>query len=102
MSRLKRMAMCAALGITAELAKGLPPYVRVLAANARGCGILGRASENSPIPILSKPAAVLQYADTVRSVFTLGADAHDLYTLGFEATEERKAGKDWRTSPKIV
>ena len=102
MSRLKRIAMCAALGVTAELAEKLPPYARVLAANEKGCAILGRASENPSIPILSKPASVLRCADTVRDVFTLGADAHDLYTLGFRDAEERKAGRDWRTSPKIV
>ena len=102
MSRLKRIVMCAALTVTAGMSDGLPPYVRVLAANAKGFGILNKAAETSPIPILSKPASVLRCADTVRDIFTLGADAHDLYTLGFETPEERKPGRDWRTSPKIV
>ncbi len=45
-TRLDRMVMCAFLGITAEMLKESAPYVRVLAFNDRGRGILNSAKES--------------------------------------------------------
>lgn len=102
LSRIRRMCMCAALGIKAGMAEELPPYIRVLAANERGCALLAGLRGKEEIPIVTKPASVRDMsADCVR-MFSLGAAAHDLYVLGFCANEEKKGGREWRTSPKIV
>ena len=96
------MCMCAALGVKAGMAEELPPYARVLAANARGCALLREISRKGEIPVITKPASVREMSAECREIFSLGAAAHDLYVLGFCAREEKKGGKEWRTSPKIV
>ena len=102
MSRLRRMLMCAALGVTADMQQGIPPYARVLAANTRGCALLREMEHRSKIPVLTKPAAVKTLGDECARLFGIGSAAHDLYVLGFRAREERKGGADWRSSPKIL
>lgn len=102
LSRLRRMALCAAFGVTAEQTKELPPYARVLAANEKGCELLRSVSRTSRLPILTKPAAVREMPGECGRVFQLGADAHDLYVLGYPASSERRGGGDWRQSPCIL
>lgn len=102
LSRIRRMLLCAALGITKDMAAGIPPYARVLAANATGCAMIKEMNAKSEIPLLTKPASVRELDENARRIFELGASAHDLYVLGCPAKEERKGGGDWRSSPKIV
>lgn len=103
LSRIRRMTMCAALGITADMAEGTPPYIRVLAANERGCAVLRELNDReNGLPVITKPAAVKALSAKCTQVFAVGASAHDLYTLAFAAEQERKGGGDWKTSPKIV
>ena len=96
------MFLCAALGIRAGDAEGIPPYARILAANSRGREVLRIAQEKSRIPILTKPAAVRELDDACKKVFILNSDAHDLYVLGYDAAEERRGNGDWRTSPRML
>lgn len=102
LSRLRRMALCAALGIRRGMSDGLPPYARVLAADGRGLGLLRRMAERSKVPIVTKPSAVRELDPAVRRLFELGAAAHDLYVLGFPDAEERRGGADWRATPRIL
>lgn len=102
MSRIRRMIMCAALGVTAGMADGFPPYARVLAANETGRAVLKAAGSTTDIPLITKPADAHGLSSRVEGTFSLGADAHDLYVLGYRAREERRGGADWRTSPYIV
>lgn len=102
MARLRRMCLCAALGVREGMSRGLPPYARILAANARGRELLHDLRESAEIPILTKPAAVRSMGRDCEALFTLGAKAHDLYVLGFPAQGERRSGADWRTGPVIV
>ena len=50
-TRLDRMVLCAFLGITEEMLRWPTPYVRILAFNDRGRGILKNAQ--SPIPLVN-------------------------------------------------
>ena len=102
MSRVRRACYCAALGVRIGMADGIPPYARLLAANARGREMLAELRESSEIPIVTKPAAVRELGERSETVFSLGAAAHDLYVLGYRAAEERRGGADWRTGPRIV
>lgn len=100
-ARMRRMCLCAALSIKADRTKNYSPLARLLAANRRGCRYLS-GTENLPVQILSKPAAVKQMPEQVQSVFASGAYAHDLYCLQFTHAEDRKSDGDWKTSPEIV
>ena len=102
LSRIRRMVMCAVLGISADMSRETPPYARVLAANARGCALLRDREGKARIPVITKPAAVKELGAECREVFDRSSSAHDLYVLGYSAKEERRGGADWRTSPKIV
>ncbi len=102
MSRLRRMCLCAAVGVREGMSRSLPPYARILAAGPRGRELLAALRENGEVPVLTKPAAVRSLGRDCEAIFTLGARAHDLYVLGFSAREERRAGADWRTGPAIV
>lgn len=102
LSRIRRMIMCAALGITDGMAADVPPYARVLAATERGCALLRQMSTSSCVPIITKPAEIKNCPQECRSLFELCSSAHDLYVLGYSAQAEKRGGADWRTSPKIV
>ena len=102
LSRLRRMLMCAALGIKAGDANGLPPYIRVLAANTKGCTILKSMRERASLPIITKPAEINSLGEEARACFALERQATDLFVLGFSAREERKGDRDYRMSPAII
>lgn len=102
LARIRRMCMCAALGVREGMNAGTPPYARVLAANARGRELLKTAGESGRIPVVTKPAAVRGLSKECEDVFALGAAARDFYVLGSAAEAERRGGTDWRTGPKIV
>lgn len=102
LSRIRRMAMCAVLGISAGMSREIPPYARVLAATAKGCALLREMDGIARIPVITKPAAVKELDPECRAVFDICSSAHDLYVLGYAAKEERRGGADWRTSPKII
>lgn len=102
LSRLRRMLLCAALGVPAGENRRLPPYARVLAANARGRELLRGLDGNCPLPLLIKPAQARKLPEDCLRSFELGARAHDLYVLGLPAPEARRPGADWRTGPTIL
>lgn len=102
LSRLRRMCLCAGLGVKAGMSAELPPYARVLAANDRGCELLRGISQKKSIPVVNKPASVRDLSPECVSLFAMGAYAHDFYVLGYKAAAERKGGEDWKTGPIIV
>ncbi len=102
LSRIRRMCMCAALGIDANMARSVPAYCRVLASNEKGFAVLREIEQKEDFTLITKPACANKLSATERIVFQLGSDAHDFYSLAYLAKSERKGGKDWRTSPFIV
>lgn len=51
-TRLKRMLLCAYLGISAEMLQQRAPYVRVLAMNTQGAAVVREARKNGTIPLI--------------------------------------------------
>lgn len=102
LSRLRRMLLCACLGLNAEAGEGLPPYARVLSANKKGCELLREISGNTGVPVITKPASVKALDGRCNQVFAVSAWAHDLFVLGYKATQARTGGEDWKKSPIIV
>lgn len=101
LARLRRMIMCAALGMKAGMNEETPPYIRVLAANERGCAIIKMMHQRSSLPIITKPGEINKLGHEARELFTLESAATDLFSLGFAAREERRGDRDWRVSPYI-
>ena len=106
LSRIRRLCLCAALGIPTGAAAGKPLFARILALNERGRSILRdaqerRAHSGSGIPLLSKPAHVRELDVRAQAIFEMGAQAHDFYTLLYPEEGQRLCGEDWRRVPAI-
>ncbi|MDR3209045.1 MAG: nucleotidyltransferase family protein, partial [Oscillospiraceae bacterium] len=97
LSRVRRFLLAAALGLAAE-GDSAPPYIRVLAVNGTGRGLLRQISRAAAIPVVTKPANVRQAcgAPEVLRAMELEADATDFYVLGYSETRRRAAGSEWR------
>lgn len=101
-ARMRRMLLCAALGLCAEDTKGAPPCLRILAADEKGRALLRERGADSPIPVLTRPAAVRALGGRAERIFALGADAHNLYSLGQMSWAGMHPDADWRRNPIIV
>jgi len=102
LSRLRRMVMCAALGVKAGHSEDTPPYARVLAANSKGKAALRIISEKSQIPVITKPSTVREMSHECQEIFELGSRAHDLYVMAYKAYDDKRGGADYRTSPRML
>ena len=102
LSRIRRMCMCACLGIREGMTRDPVPYARVLAANRQGRELLRGISDEGKIPLVTKPASVRRYSRNCQGLFGLASYAHDFYVLGYPTEAERRPGEDWRTGPKIL
>lgn len=102
LSRLRRMLLCACLGLSSGTVDALPPYARVLAADKKGCELLREISGKTAVPVLTKPASVKELDERCNQVFAVNASAHDLFVLGYRAEQARIGGEDWKKSPIIV
>ena len=76
LSRLRRMVLCAYLGLTAEDLRRPVPYVRVLAFNDRGRSLLRQARERGKLPVVNAGEA-----PPGEVYYTLERRAADLYGL---------------------
>jgi len=101
MSRLRRMLMCACLGIAAEDTRTLPQYIRVLALNSAGMELLGEARKKARLPIITKPASARRLPDRAARLFELEAAATDFYVLAYQNGGERSGGQEWRQTPVV-
>lgn len=101
LSRIRRICMCACLGIQANANKGVPPYARVLAMNEKGRAHLASLRKKAEIPVLIKPVAVDKFSKECQELFALGARAHSFYTLGFGLDAQYHPSEDWMTGPML-
>ena len=100
MSRIRRAAMCALLGVTAESRAAAPGYIRVLAANEKGRAVLKKKTRR--LPLITKAASAKKLEGDALREFLLDVRASDLRSLGRPAPEQRAAGEDWTTSPYMA
>lgn len=99
MSRIRRMVLCAVLGITADMQRGLPPYIRVLGFNNRGREILHEVKKTASLPIITKPASARRLEAEARDVFELEARATDIYSL--MCPKVSAGGGEWTANPVV-
>lgn len=99
MSRIRRMLLCAWLGISTSDSTGEPPYIRVLAASRKGCEILKDIKKKTELPIITKPSSAHQLGGKAGEIFRLEAKATALYNL--TAPNIIEGNTEWNTSPFI-
>ena len=78
-ARLRRMALAAWLEL--EQAPERPPYLRVLAANGRGCALLKDMKKKAALPVVTKSASVRKLGEEAERFFSAEAKYTDLYAL---------------------
>ncbi len=95
-ARMRRMLLCAALGICADGTKGIPPYLRPLAMTGRGREYLHRKKRSLTLPLVSRAADLRKLGDRAENIFLMGAQAHALYRLQFVSIDDRDPNSDWK------
>ncbi len=101
-ARLRRIVMCAFLGIDSAASAELPAYLRVLGCNSRGRAVLARLRGASALPVLVKPADVRTLSAAAQVQFEREAKATELYSLARPSLEQAVPGAEWRTGPVVL
>lgn len=81
LSRIRRIALCAYLGVDRSLCAASPPYLRVLGMNPRGREILRAAKKLAALPIVGRHAGFMRLSDFSKKIYFLECRATDLYGL---------------------
>jgi len=102
MSRIRRLLLCACLGISADDTKKPPPYIRVLAMNNTGMALLKTARSNARLPIITKAAHARSMPERAFGMFRLEAAATDFYMLACPDENRRSGGWEWRRTPAVI
>lgn len=80
-SRLKRIVVCALLGITRDDVALPVPYIRVLGFNKRGADVLKQAKNTAKLPIVTKYSDIKRLGAHAEKTFQLECRARDLFSL---------------------
>ena len=99
MSHIRRLTMCAVLGVMDDFRGKEPPYARILAFNERGREVLKGKFE---LPLLVRPKDVRKLDPFSQKVFALGASANDFYYLAKSGSMGPTCGFDYTKGPEIV
>lgn len=88
LSRVRRILLCAGLGIKKEEAFSLPPYAKILVYNENGQKILNKIKKNSEIPIVKNMTALKKLGDdAIRTQYEKDAALDRLYAIYKEGKE---------------
>lgn len=99
-SRIRRLLLRAYLGVPADTLP--PPYIRVLAFNGKGRGVLREVVKNAKLPVISKPAHVKKLGGFAAELFEMEARATDLFVLSFPDKKNAAGGSEWKKSVYVL
>lgn len=99
MSRIRRLILCAFLGITKNDLKNMPSYIRILGMNDKGKEILSAAKE-CPLPIDTSLSALSKTSDIAGKQARLEERAGNMYALALE--KRKPCGTDFTAKPIII
>ena len=100
LARLRRMAIAAYLHLAPPPER--LPYLRLLAANERGCALLREMKEKAAVPIVTKPADVKKAGQEAEKLLAAEARCTALYTLCCPAEGPAAADSEYTTDPIIL
>lgn len=98
-ARIRRLALCAFLGLTEPLPRRVP-YLRVLGFNTRGQALLKQMKARAALPIITKPAHIRALNEEAQRVFQLESRCTDLYALCLE--QPWPCGREYTATPVIL
>lgn len=88
LSRLRRIIICAFLGIKKEDVSAHVPFIRVLGFNENGAKILKKAKETATLPIVTKSSEINALGADAKRVFELECFARDMFSLALPVRDE--------------
>ncbi len=91
-SRLRRIILCALLGITKSEISLPVPYIRVLGFNEKGAQLLREMKGKSKLPIVTKKADLASLGEDAQRVYDLECRARDIFSLALPVPDE--SGKE--------
>ncbi len=80
-SRLRRIVLCALLGITEEYTDIPVAYIRVLGFNEKGAEVLKQAKNTATLPIVTKSSDIKYLDENAKKIFELECKARDIFSL---------------------
>lgn len=99
-ARVRRLTLCAFLGLRREDVPPAPPYIRVLGFNSRGRELLKKMNRTAALPFFVKPAHSRRLSPQAQALFALEGRFTDLFALCFPTP--RPCGLEWTTNPVIL
>ena len=87
-SRIRRIIICAFLGIKKSDVSAPVPFIRVLGFNENGAKLLKKAKETATLPIITKASEVFVLGETAKRVFELECFARDMLSLALPVRDE--------------
>ena len=87
-SRIRRIVVCAFLGISKEDASAPVPFIRVLGFNEKGAKILKKAKETAILPIVTKSSEINALGEDAKRTFELECFARDMFSLALPVRDE--------------
>ncbi len=88
LSRIRRIIICAFLGITKEDVSATVPFIRVLGFNENGAKLLKKAKETAALPIVTKSSEINALGEEAKRVFGLECFARDMLSLAFPVRDD--------------
>lgn len=83
LSRIRRILLCAAIGITGEDTAQNPAYIRVLGQNEKGNEVLKVMSRTARLPMILRAGDTNDLSPAGKRMFRLENAATDLYTMAY-------------------
>ncbi|MCI8303111.1 MAG: nucleotidyltransferase family protein [Lawsonibacter sp.] len=104
-ARVRRLALCALLGLRNQDRPPAPPYLRVLGFNGRGQALLREMRQRAALPFFVKAAHIHdktfhRFSAEAQSLFAMEDRFTDLFSLCFPAS--RPSGLEWTAGPVII
>lgn len=87
-SRIRREVMNLFLKVPKDMSKEKVPYIRILAVSERGISLLGKAKENSSVPIITRHGERLNLSERGKEVYFIQCSSTDKFALFSEKIRE--------------
>lgn len=87
-SRIRRIIICAFLGIKKADVLSPVPFIRVLGFNENGAKILKKAKETATLPIVTKSSEINALGEDAKRVFELECFARDMLSMALPVRDE--------------
>jgi len=96
-ARIRRLYLAAFLGLSDGLYGGIP-YAQVLAFSDTGRTLL----KTIDFPVLTKPASVTSLDADAKALFAFERLCTDLYAMAYPGFDQRRADREFTTSPRYI